>query len=80
MFEREITPSIVREVIDNGIIIKEYLDDTPYPSFLVLGYHGDKPLHVVASFNTDSDTLIIITAYMPDTTIWNNDFTERRNQ
>lgn len=80
MFEREINPSIVLEVVDNGTIIKEYPDDTPYPSFLVLGFHGDTPLHVVASFNTDSDTLIIITAYMPDTTIWNNDFTERRNQ
>lgn len=80
MFEREITPSIVREVIDNGIIIKEYPDDTPYPSFLVLGYHGDKPIHVVVSLNTDSDTLIIITVYIPDISIWNNDFTERRGQ
>jgi hypothetical protein len=38
MFERNISDEVVEKVIKNGKIIKEYLDDKPYPSFLILGY------------------------------------------
>jgi hypothetical protein len=41
MFERNISDEVVEKVIKNGKIIEEYLDDKPYPSFLILGYEKD---------------------------------------
>lgn len=37
IFERYITVGNVETVISEGEIIKEYRDDKPYPSFLLLG-------------------------------------------
>lgn len=37
MFEREISPAEVREVLKSGETINEYSNDNPYPSKLILG-------------------------------------------
>ncbi|WP_218089774.1 DUF4258 domain-containing protein [Rhodohalobacter halophilus] len=59
--------------------IKEYPNDTPLKSYLLLGYTGrNRPLHVVAAPDEDSDILWIITVYEPDKDKWNKDFTKRR--
>ncbi|MCB9436790.1 MAG: DUF4258 domain-containing protein [Anaerolineales bacterium] len=78
MTERNISVDDVAFVIENGEIIREYLDDTPYPSCLMLAWRDDRPLHVVTAENlTDSET-IIITAYEPDPAIWEADFKKKR--
>jgi hypothetical protein len=56
-------------VISKGEIIKEYLDDKPYFSFLLLGL-GGVPLHVVIAKNEIEKFCILVTAYFPDDTIW----------
>ncbi len=66
MAERGITIEDVRDVVRSGDAIREYPDDTPYPSYLILGWRGKRPLHVVAADDHDSQTTIIITAYEPD--------------
>ena len=33
-----------------------------------------KPLHVVVAEDSKKDTCIIVTAYWPNESIWNNDF------
>ena len=53
--------------------IKEYPDDKPYPSRLILGWKEGKPLHVVAA------ETIIITVYQPDPTLWNADFRSKKS-
>jgi hypothetical protein len=78
MFERDISDEAVEEVIKNGKIIEEYLDDKPYPSFLILGYEKKdlkKPIHVV--FAKDGKDIIIITAYRPDKLKWTNNYQTR---
>ena len=78
MFERDISDETVEETIKNGKIIEEYLDDKPYPSFLVLGFEKDdlkKPIHIVFAKN-DQD-IIVITAYRPDRLKWTNNFKTR---
>ena len=78
MFERDISDEAVEEVIKNGKIIEEYLDDKPYPSFLILGYEKNdfkKPIHVV--FAKDGKDIIIITAYRPDELKWTNNYQTR---
>ncbi len=80
MFERSISNEDVRYVIENGEIIREYLDDRPYPSRLMLAWRGSRPLHVVAADNQTDDETIIITAYEPDPAIWESDFKTKKEQ
>lgn len=41
MAERGFSPDTIKSVIKNGTVIKEYPDDTPYPSRLILGFEGN---------------------------------------
>ena len=78
MAERGFSPDTIKSVIENGTVIKSYPDDTPYPSRLILGFDGERPVHVVSAYNSENDTEYIITVYEPDTLKWSDDFTERR--
>ena len=78
IFEREISDNDVEKCVINGIVIEKYIDDKPYPSFLVLGYENNdlkKPLHVV--YAKDDENIIIITAYRPDKDKWVDDYKKR---
>lgn len=78
MFQRSITEKEVRHVLETGIIIEDYPDDTPYPSRLVLGWIDSRPLHLVVADNTDEETVIIITAYEPEPDQWEPGFQRRK--
>jgi len=78
MFERGITISDVRHVLGTGEIIADYPDDRPYPSCLLLGWRGERPLHVVAAINKDEKEAIVIIAYEPDKTLWESDFRRKK--
>lgn len=79
MAEREITIDDVRDVVQNGEVIRDYPDDTPYPSRLILGWCGTRPLHVVAADNDDDKQTIIITVYEPDPDLWEPDFRSKKS-
>ena len=70
MFKRDIDTFDVEDVIEHGEIIKSYLDDKPYPSFLILGFRGDKAIHLVVAKNSIINECIVVTAYIPDPSIW----------
>ena len=74
MFEREISPEDVLNVVRTGEIIKEYADDKPYPSFLILKFVNNKPVHVVVAKNVNENLCFVITVYEPGRTIWSKDF------
>ena len=78
MAERSFSPDTVKSVIINGTVIKDYPDDTPYPSRLILGYDNERPVHVVSAYNPADDTEYVITVYEPDEMRWSENFTERR--
>ena len=80
MVLRSITAAAVREVLTHSEIIEAYPDDTPYPSRLVLGWRGSRPIHVVAADNMDADETIIITVYEPGTDQWEAGFRRRRGR
>jgi hypothetical protein len=73
MFQRSIDVKDVRSVLLDGKTIITYPDDQPYPSRLMLGWHGARPLHVVAADTEDGET-IIITVYEPDPVLWEPGF------
>jgi hypothetical protein len=74
---RGITVADVRDVLDSGKTIEDYPTDTPYPSRLVLGWRGPRPLHVVAADNAAAQETIIITVYEPDPARWDASFETR---
>jgi hypothetical protein len=49
MFQRDLQSQEVQAVIETGEVVAAYPDDHPYPSYLVLGWSGERPLHVVVA-------------------------------
>lgn len=78
MAERNISRDDVEYVIEEGVTIRDYPDDTPYPSRLILGWRDARPLHVVAADVEITGETIIITVYEPDPDIWNTDFRSKK--
>jgi len=77
MFKRGISVEDIEVVLNTGIVIKDYPEDKPYPSYLILGFRGRIPLHIVYAVNEVGE-YIIITAYEPDSKLWNNDYTVKK--
>lgn len=78
MFERGIAPEVVRRVVESGEMIAEYIDDKPYPSSLVLGFHQTSPVHVVVAWDSDARRCHVVTVYEPTSELWGDDFKTRR--
>lgn len=78
MFSRRITQDEVKAVIASGELIAEYPEDQPFPSCLLLDFVGNRPIHVVFSYDRDTDTGYVVTAYIPDPDIWQSDFRTRK--
>lgn len=76
MAQRNISISDLKTVVGKGIIIKEYPDDTPYPSKLVLGFLDLRPIHVV--YSELETEILIISAYEPDPEMWESGFERRK--
>jgi len=78
MFERRISEEAVHAVLSTGEVIESYPNDTPYPSKLVLGWTGNRPIHIVVAETNETD--IVITVYEPDPERWDHQFKHRRSQ
>jgi hypothetical protein len=79
MFERSINVDDVLFVIGSGEVIAEYPEDTPFPSYLILGFIKSRPIHVVVAKDNQGKFCHIITAYPPDPAQWTADFKARRS-
>jgi hypothetical protein len=79
MFERSIDETDIKAVLEQGEVIEDYPNDKPYPSQLILGWRGTRPLHVVAANNKADEETIIITVYEPDPEQWTADFRRRKS-
>lgn len=77
MIERCITVAEVRAVLEGGEVIEEYKADTP-PRYLMLGWSGQRPIHVVAEDDPAAGETTVVTAYEPDIRRWKGGFRERR--
>ena len=76
--ERGVKRVDVLKCIENGEIIEQYPDDTPFPSCLISGTClSDKPLHIVVGLN-EGVSCCIITAYRPDLDKWETDYKTRK--
>ena len=78
MFFRRISREDVKAVIAYGEIIEEMPDDEPFPSYLILDFVGGQPVYVVLSQDVTRQTCYVVTAYVPNLGLWNDDFRTRR--
>lgn len=78
MFQRKISRDEVKVVLNEGEVIAEYPDDRPYPSYLMLRIVNQRPIHVVAAKDAETQTVYVITAYEPDLNLWQPDFKTRK--
>ena len=78
MFERQFSIDDINTVIASGATIEDYPDERPYPSWLVLGWRGARPVHVVVADNLSENELIVITIYEPEPGLWEGDFGRRK--
>lgn len=77
--ERQIKQKDVKNCIMTGEIIEQYPDDFPFPSCLVYGHAADnRIIHVVIS--SEGECGRVITAYSPNTNIFENDLKTRREK
>ena len=77
MFERGLGEANVAAVIRSGEVIVSYPDDQPLPSYLLLGFLADEPLHVVVGVDATADRCVTITVYRPTAELWGDDFRSR---
>jgi len=78
MFNRKIAEEEVIKTLQDGTIIESYPKDQPYPSYLFLGWPENRPIHGVAADNKEDRETIVITAYEPAPSLWNQKFDKRR--
>ena len=57
MISRSIDANDILAAVGDGLVIKEYPDDKPYPSFLILKFVNQKPYHVVVANNKEDSNL-----------------------
>ena len=77
--ERNIDSDSIISVIMHGEIIKQYEDDKPFPSCLLMGKdENGQVLHAVISH--DGEYLHLITAYYPNRDLWEADLQTRKGR
>ena len=77
--QRHISYAEIKESILNGEVIKEYPDDKPFPSCLILGHtNRNRILHIVIGIA--GDKLWFITAYEPDKSQWSEDLKTKKGE
>ena len=78
MFERSLSRDDVVCAIEQGEAIKDYPEDQPYPSCLILWFLNATPIHVVVARNSVDLSCYIVTAYVPSEAIWQVGFKEKK--
>jgi uncharacterized protein DUF4258 len=80
MFTRSISDECVEHIIGHGEVIEDYPDAFPFPAKLLLGWCGDRPIHVVAAEDNRKHLVIVITTYEPTLSKWESDMKTRRKR
>lgn len=77
MHQRGFGFSDIKAALTDSVIVREYDDDGPLASALVLGFSSGRPIHAVVA-PEGNDLLWIITAYEPDLDIWMPGYLKKR--
>lgn len=75
MFGRNMAKVAIMAIINAGEIIQHYPSNM---SVLMLGFVGNRPLHVVVARLTEGGICLVVTTYVPDPRLWSDDYRSRR--
>ena len=78
MFERNVSMKRVKQALDTGVTVEDYSAEMPESGRLILGYQGNRPLHLVISENSERNLTTIITVYIPDSNKWDKNYMSRK--
>ncbi|MBI1755958.1 MAG: DUF4258 domain-containing protein [Fimbriimonas ginsengisoli] len=78
LFERGVSVADVERLLASGRTIEEYPGDFPFPSRLVLGFIGERPIQIVVAEHRTANEAIIITVYEPNAAEWEPGFAKRK--
>jgi hypothetical protein len=78
MLKRSVSVADVHQILATGRVIEAHPHDVPYPTRVLLGWIGPRPLHIVVHDDIVGHQIIIRTAYEPDPVRWNASFDRRR--
>jgi Domain of unknown function (DUF4258) len=78
MAQRGVSEEDVMHVLLAGETVQVYLDDTPFPSELLLGWCDRRPLHIVVATDITQRRKIVITVYEPKPDQWESDFKRKK--
>lgn len=80
MAARGISRADVQQVLTHGVEVEwAHRQGRPYPNRLLLGWRGDRPLHVLVAHGPDG-TQYVITAYEPSLEQWEPDYRARKTR
>jgi hypothetical protein len=75
MMERSISKEDAVTCIREGTIIRTYGDSKPFPAYLVSYECKNRIIYVNYAINESERTIVIITAYEPDSELWDETYT-----
>jgi hypothetical protein len=75
--QRRIKAEDMERALKTGKLIEDYPEDQRGASCLILGFVGERPLHVFCG-RLDAEEILIITAYEPDPVEWEDGWTTRK--
>ena len=77
----QITVSEFERALSRCDVIEDYPNDPRGASCLVLGFAGDRPLHVVCTIKADPEELLVITLYDPSKRPekWTDNYRKRKD-
>ncbi len=78
MSNEDISIQHVKDVVQNGKVIRTYPEDPKGLSRLMLGSADGRAIHVVCA--QQLQTVHVITAYLPNTDIWEEDLETKKHQ
>ena len=78
MLEHEITEIDVRDVLHSGEVIEEVRGQESQMKRLYLHHVDSRPIHVVAIDDEQVNCTVVITAYEPSLTRWEQGFRKRK--
>jgi len=78
MFTRKFLTADAISVAREGEVITEYLEDNPFPSFLIFKIINNRPIQAVLAVDSEKQFCIFVTLYEPSLEIWMEDYKTRR--
>jgi hypothetical protein len=71
--ERRLNGEVLRKAIDTLEIIETYPLDKYLPSFLLRGEVPEFVFHVLVATDLEGDNVRVVTIYLPDFELWDED-------